>query len=93
MADGIANLPVAIVRRREISFRRSLFAYMPYFDPSKEGSEIRARMGGLEWSLALVLIWFFWLLLPIGAFSYIALRCAPEPKWPTPVNEECHRGK
>jgi hypothetical protein len=61
---------------------------MPYFDPSTEGSQFRNRMGAVDWLLALVMMWFFWIWLPLGLCHYVAMKCAPEPRWPAEVGEE-----
>lgn len=93
MADGTVNLPKVQPRHQGVTLRRSLFSYMPYFDPSTEGSQFRNRMGAVDWLLALVMMWFFWIWLPLGICHYVAMRCAPEPRWPAEVGDESRRGE
>jgi len=82
MAEGAAGLPTVTPRCRALSLRRSLFTYMPYFDPSQEGADFRERMGVVDWLLALLVMGFFWVWLPLGLCHYIAMRLAPEACWP-----------
>ncbi len=83
MAEGMVNLPQQPVRKQDISFRRSFFMYMPYLDPTKEGSEYRSKMVIWDFFFPLLTIWLFWLWIPMGICQYIAMRLAPEPKWHT----------
>lgn len=85
MAEGTVNLPNETPRGVGISFRRSFFTYMPYFDPSDEGAAIRSKMGVFDVLIAFVMMWFFWIWLPMGICHYIAMRIAPKPKWPNEV--------
>jgi len=86
MTEGMVNLPPAQPRVRGISLRRSVFTYMPYFDPSVEGTHFRDRMSVIDWLLALLMMWFFWIWLPMGLCHYIAMKCAPEPHWPSEMD-------
>ncbi|WP_165774364.1 DUF6708 domain-containing protein [Herbaspirillum robiniae] len=87
MAEGPANLPPVQALAHGISLRRSLFTYMPYFDPSEEGSRYRSRMQAIDVVLVFFMMWFFWLWLPMGLCHYIAMRLAPEPRWPDAMAE------
>ncbi|WP_406851329.1 DUF6708 domain-containing protein [Herbaspirillum huttiense] len=82
MEQGPSNLPTLHVRERRISLLNSLFFYMPYLAPGEEGRFYRSRMGAVELILAFLMIWFFWIWLPLGLCYYVAMRCAPEPSWP-----------
>ncbi|MDR9836563.1 DUF6708 domain-containing protein [Herbaspirillum huttiense] len=82
MEQGQSNLPTLHVRERRISLLNSLFFYMPYLAPGEEGRFYRSRMGAAELILAFLMIWFFWIWLPLGLCYYVAMRCAPEPSWP-----------
>ncbi len=82
MEQGPSNLPTLHVRERRISLLNSLFFYMPYLAPGEEGRFYRSRMGAVELILAFLMIWFFWIWLPLGLCYYVAMRCAPEPGWP-----------
>jgi len=86
MGEGREKLPIENPRPKEINLRRSFFTYMPYFDPSEEGSEYRSRMGAFDVLFAFVMMWFFWIWLPIGLCHYIAMKCAPEPEWPSDIS-------
>ncbi|EJN00472.1 hypothetical protein PMI40_03541 [Herbaspirillum sp. YR522] len=85
MSEGTANLPTEKPRLQSISFRRSFFTYMPYFDPSAEGADYRSRMQAIDVILAFFMMWLFWVWLPMGLCHYIAMKCAPEPKWPAEI--------
>jgi len=85
MREGTVNLPPVQTRAQGISFRRSLFTYMPYLDPSSEGAYFRARMGAIDWITAFFMTWFFWIWIPMGLCHFIAMKCAPEPQWPEKV--------
>jgi hypothetical protein len=50
-------------------------------------------MGAVDWLLALVMMWFFWIWLPLGLCHYVAMKSAPEPCWPAEVDEESRREK
>ena len=82
MAQGQLHLPKENPTPKTISLRRSFFTYMPYFDPSMDGNEYRSRMEPIDVILAFVMMWFFWIWLPMGLCHYIAMKCAPEPQWP-----------
>jgi hypothetical protein len=83
MRDGPEKLPPVKLLPAGTSFRRSFFEYMPWFDPTGDGHELRAKMPG--WLLvfnSIVTVLAFWLIIPMGVCHYIAMRLAPEPKWP-----------
>jgi hypothetical protein len=83
MAEGPEKLPPVKLLPAGISFRRSFFEYMPWFDPTADGRELRAKMPG--WLLvfnSVVTVLVFWLVIPMGICHYIALKLAPEPRWP-----------
>lgn len=82
MEQGPSNLPTLHVRERRISLLNSLFFYMPYLAPGEEGRCYRHHMGAVELILAFLMIWFFWIWLPLGLCYYVAMRCAPESSWP-----------
>ena len=89
MEHGARNLPVYAPRRQEISFRRSLFEYMRFLDPTEEGREVRQRMTAGDWAFNVPFIALtFWIFIPIGIGHYIAMRFAPEAKWPPKVDAE-----
>lgn len=80
--QGPSNLPTLHVRERRISLLNSLFFYMPYLAPGEDGRFYRSRMGAVELILAFLMIWFFWIWLPLGLCYYVAMKCAPQPSWP-----------
>jgi hypothetical protein len=83
MRDGPEKLPPVKLLPSGASFRRSFFEYMPWFDPTADGRELRAKMSG--WLLvfnSIVTVLVFWLVIPMGICHYIALKLAPQPKWP-----------
>ena len=82
MEQGPSNLPTLHVRERRISLLNSLFFYIPYLAPGEEGRCYRHHMGAVELILAFLMIWFFWIWLPLGLCYYVAMRCAPESSWP-----------
>lgn len=84
MEQGIEHVPHYPLRRQGVSLRRSLFQYIRPLDPTEEGREARASADGPIdlWGsifLSVLLAWFY---VPIGICHYIAMRLAPEPKWP-----------
>lgn len=89
MEQGPEGLPVYPPRRQEVSFRRSLFEYIRFLDPTEEGREVRARMTTGDWlfNLPLTLL-MFWMFIPWGIGHYIAMRFAPEAKWPPEIDAE-----
>lgn len=89
MEHGPDNLPPQTPWLDDVNFRRSLFFFMPFLDPSAEGAAYRQQMHVLEWiaSLALMLP-MFWLLLPLGLMRYLALRLAPRPQWPAELDAQ-----
>lgn len=91
MAEGAVNLPPVQARVQGVSLRRSLFSYMPYFDPSAEGAHFRDRMGAVDWVLALFMMWFFWIWLPLGLCHYIAMKFAPVAQWPAELDTQGRR--
>ncbi|MDR6396898.1 DUF6708 domain-containing protein [Herbaspirillum seropedicae] len=93
MADGTARLPKLEVRQQELGFLKSLFSYMPYLSPTDEGRRYRKKMRWVDYCLALVLVWFFWLWLPLGLCHYVAMRCAPAPQWPPDLDGESRSGR
>lgn len=89
MRQGLSDLPKNRPRRQEISFRRSLFEYLRFLDPSQEGKDERAQMTISEWAFSLILFLLaFWLLFPMGIGHYVAMRFAPEAKWPVEIDKE-----
>ncbi|RPE75864.1 DUF6708 domain-containing protein [Vulcaniibacterium tengchongense] len=93
MEHGPEGLPVYPPRRQEVTFRRSFFEYLRFLDPTEEGREERAQMTASEWILnSIVALLAFWLLFPMGIGHYIAMRFAPEVKWPPEIDAESRRG-
>lgn len=89
MELGPDGLPLYPPRRQEITFRRSLFEYMRFLDPTEEGREVRQRMTWGAWAFNVPFIGLlFWIFLPLGAAHYVAMRFAPEAQWPADVDEE-----
>ena len=89
MEQGVEELPVYPPRRQSISFRRSFFEYIRFLDPTEEGREVRARMKPWEWIFnSIITLLVFWLLIPWGIGHYIAMRFAPDVKWPPDIDAE-----
>lgn len=89
MEQGMDGLPTYPSRRQQISFRRSLFEYMRFLDPTEEGREVRARMTVFEWIFnSWITLAGFWVQIPMGIGHYIAMRLAPEAKWPPEVDAD-----
>lgn len=88
MADGTRSLPAIRERDQDVGFLKSLFSYMPYASPTEEGRRFRKKMRWIDYCLALLLVWFFWLWIPLGICHYIAMRCAPDPQWPPEIDRE-----
>lgn len=89
MEHGVESLPVYSPRRQGVSFRRSLFEYIRFLDPTEEGREERAQMKASEWIFnSIITLLVFWLLIPWGIGHYIAMRFAPDVKWPPEVDAE-----
>ena len=82
MAEGPEGLPPVTLLPTGISFRRSFFEYMRWWDPTSEGRQLRRQMPG--WLVAINSV-FTLLMLPLfaalGVCHYIAMRLAPEPDW------------
>ncbi len=75
---------------RDVNFRRCLFGFVPFLDPTEDGRRIRARMGSTELVVSIVIasvlaLALCWLFVPVGVCEYIAQRLAPKPKWPAEV--------
>ncbi|RPE80010.1 hypothetical protein EDC50_1841 [Vulcaniibacterium tengchongense] len=93
MEHGPEGLPTYPPRRQEVTFRRSFFEYMRFLDPTEEGRETRRRMSPLAWAFNVPLtLLMFWLFIPWGIGHYIAMRFAPEVKWPPEIDAESRRG-
>ncbi len=93
MEHGPEGLPTYPPRRQEITFRRSLFEHIRFLDPTEEGREVRARMTVWDWVINLpIFLAGFWLMIPAGIGHYIAMRFAPEVKWPPEIDAESRRG-
>lgn len=89
MEHGVEGLPVYPPRRQEITFRRSLFEYMRFLDPTEEGREVRQRMTAGDWAFnAPFIALTFWFFIPMGIGHYVAMRFAPEAKWPPAIDAE-----
>lgn len=83
MNNGATNLK-ANPRPTGISLTRCLLYYYPALDFTAEGGRRREQMNIVEWVFSIiVLIPLFWLFIPISFFEFIALKLAPEPKWPS----------
>lgn len=93
MAYGPASIPDLTARVQGVGFVSSLFHFMPYISPTEEGRRFRSKMRWLDYPIIFLTIWFFWIWLPLGLCYYIAMKCAPEPRWPAEVDEESRRGK
>lgn len=89
MEHGSAELPVYPLRRQGISFRRSFFEYLRFLDPTDEGREVRKRMTVGDWAFNVPFVALtFWILIPTGVGHYIAMRLAPDAKWPPEIDAE-----
>lgn len=88
MAHGPDAVPACPLRDQRVSFRRSLFQYVRVLDPSREGRAYRARLRLDEWFFDLLFLSMIWFTLPLGLGHYIAMRCAPKPKWPPELDIE-----
>ncbi|MET3431965.1 hypothetical protein ABIC71_001448 [Herbaspirillum seropedicae] len=88
MAYGPARIPDLKARVQGVSFVSSLFHFMPYISPTEEGRRFRSKMRWLDYPIIFLTIWFFWVWLPLGICNYIAMKCAPEPKWPAEIDAE-----
>lgn len=91
MERGIDHVPHYPIRRQGVSLRRSLFQYIRPLDPTREGREARASASGPIdlWFSIILSVLFAWIYVPIGICHYIAMRFAPEAKWPPEVEAEC----
>ncbi|WP_343721630.1 DUF6708 domain-containing protein [Herbaspirillum seropedicae] len=93
MAYGPARIPDLKARVQGVSFVSSLFHFMPYISPTEEGRRFRSKIRWLDYPIIFLTIWFFWIWLPLGLCYYIAMKCAPEPRWSVEVDGESRRGK
>ncbi|MFJ3314347.1 DUF6708 domain-containing protein [Herbaspirillum huttiense] len=93
MAYGPSRIPALMKREQSVGFVKSLFHFMPYLSPTEEGRRFRSKMRWLDYPIIFLTIWFFWIWLPLGLCHYVAMKCAPEPRWPVEVDEESRRGK
>ena len=59
---------------------------MPWFEPTREGSEYRRIMHWVTWLLALITLPVVPFLLLFGLSNYVVMRLAPEPKWPVEID-------
>lgn len=66
----------------------AFFSYMPYLLPGPTGRRYRQMMRWYDYLLAFISVWFFWIWLPLGICHYVAVTCAPEPKWPAEIDAE-----
>ena len=83
MNEGPEKLGATKPFPRDVSFRRCMLEFYPFFDFTEEGKRIRAKMHIVELVfLFIVAIPMFWLFLPAGLCEYIAQRLAPKPTWP-----------
>ncbi|MDH5823948.1 hypothetical protein QFW77_13270 [Luteimonas sp. RD2P54] len=89
MEEGAKGLANHQSRSDQVSFRRSLFEYMRFLDPTEDGRAVRRRMTVGDWAFNLPLTaLMFWLFIPWGMGHYVAMRCAPGPSWPSGVEVE-----
>ncbi len=90
MERGIDHVPHYPIRRQGVSLRRSLFQYIRPLDPTREGREARASASGPIdlWFSIILSVLLAWIYVPIGICHYIAMRFAPEAKWPPEVEAE-----
>lgn len=88
MEHGPDALPGLESKTRETGFLYSLFSYMPYLLPGPTGRRYRQMMRWYDYLLAFISVWFFWIWLPLGICHYVAVTCAPEPKWPAEIDAE-----
>lgn len=84
MADGPEGLPPVPLLPAGISFRRSFFEYMRWWDPTAEGRQLRKQMPG--WLIGINSVFtLLMLMLPLfaalGICHYVAMRLAPAPDW------------
>ncbi|EJN00471.1 hypothetical protein PMI40_03540 [Herbaspirillum sp. YR522] len=86
MVHGLTSVPVVTSRSQKLSLVNSLFIYMSYLNPTSEGSHFRGRMQPVDLIMVLLTIWFFWIWLPMGLCHYIAMKFAPEPRWPAQMD-------
>jgi len=90
MERGVDHVPHYPIRRQGVSLRRSLFQYVRPLDPTQEGREARASASGPIdlWFSIILSVLLAWIYVPIGLCHYIAMRLAPEPKWPANMEEQ-----
>jgi len=86
MNEGPEKLGATKPFPRDVSFRRCMLEFYPFFDFTEEGKRIRAQMHIVELALIfIVAIPMFWLLVPVQLCEYIGQRLAPKPTWPEDV--------
>ena len=89
MKNGLDGLPTGPVRDRRITFLNSFFEYMPYLNPTAKGRTWWKDTGHfMGVFLAVLTLPVFWILLPAGIGHYIAMKLAPESKWPPEIDAE-----
>lgn len=90
MERGVDHVPHYPIRRQGVSLRRSLFQYIRPLDPTQEGREARASASGPIdlWFSIILSVLLAWIYVPIGLCHYIAMRLAPEPKWPADMGKQ-----
>lgn len=89
MKCGINEVPQYVPRPQGISFRRSLFEHIRFLDPTEEGRKVRSRMSIWDWLVNIpIFVAGFWLFIPSGIGHYIAMRVAPEVRWPMEIDAE-----
>ena len=89
MNEGPEKLGATKPFPRDVSFRRCMLEFYPFFDFTEEGKRIRAQSDIVELgALFIVAIPMFWLFLPAGLCEYIAQRLAPKTEWPEYVLEK-----
>ena len=89
MNEGPEKLGATKPFPRDISFRRCMLEFYPFFDFTEEGRRIRAQSDIVELGfLFIVAIPMFWLFLPVGLCEYIAQRLAPKTEWPEDIVEK-----
>ena len=89
MNEGPEKLGATKPFPRDVSFRRCMLEFYPFFDFTEEGRRIRAQSDIVELGfLFIVAIPMFWLFLPVGLCEYIAQRLAPKTEWPEDIVEK-----
>jgi hypothetical protein len=86
MAYGPSRLPKTEIRRQDLSFVRSLFIYIPWWEPNAQGAKKWREHPVWGVFATLFSIPFSPFILAGGLGHYLASRFAPEPDWEhTPV--------